>query len=76
MNEPSPMNSAIKSDPHADAIENATVPLTERQAKARRMRSIAIAGSLLVLVAAFYAATVVKFGPKILDRPMYIERTN
>ena len=30
MNEPSPMNSAIKSDPQAVEIENETVTLAER----------------------------------------------
>lgn len=76
MSEKRDMTSAIKTDPQAVDIEAESVTLTERQTKARRMRSIAIAVSLLGLVAAFYAATVVKFGPQILDRPMYIERTN
>lgn len=44
------------------------VEMTEGQKRARRSRNIAIGLSLLALVAAFYAATVVKFGPKLLDR--------
>ena len=66
----------LKEDPQTMQMPLETVQLTERQMKARRTRSVAIAICLLGLVGAFYAATVVKFGPKILDRPMYIERTN
>ena len=46
------------------------VTLTEGQKKARRRRSIAIALVLAALVVLFYVATVVKFGPAILDRPL------
>ncbi|MEM6461485.1 MAG: hypothetical protein AAF724_06185 [Pseudomonadota bacterium] len=46
------------------------VTLTEEQRKARRRRSIALAIVLAALVALFYVATVVKFGPAILDRPL------
>ncbi|TPN83278.1 hypothetical protein FJ987_26290 [Mesorhizobium sp. CU2] len=38
------------------------VTLTERQQKARRNRSIAIGVALAVLVAIFYAVTIVRFG--------------
>ena len=34
------------------------------------MRNIAIGVSLFALVATFYAATIVKFGPKLMDRPI------
>jgi hypothetical protein len=46
------------------------VVLTERQAKARRSRSLAIGLALGVLVIIFYVATIIKFGPAILDRPL------
>ena len=47
-----------------------TVTLTDRQQKARRSRSIAIGIALAVLVVIFYVATIVKFGPSVLNRPM------
>lgn len=46
------------------------VILTERQRKARRSRSLAIGLALAVLVLVFYVATIAKFGPGLLDRPM------
>jgi hypothetical protein len=46
------------------------VTLTERQRKARRNRSIAIGLALAALVVIFYVATIAKFGPAILNRPM------
>lgn len=46
------------------------VTLTERQKKARRSRSIAIGLALAALVIIFYVATIAKFGPAILNRPM------
>ena len=46
------------------------VTLTEEQKKSRRRRSIAIALALFGLVVLFYVATVVKFGPAILDRSL------
>ena len=36
----------------------------------RRMRSIAIAVSLFILVALFYAATIVHLGPNAINRPL------
>jgi hypothetical protein len=45
------------------------VRLTERQLRARRARSIAIAVSLGVLVILFYIVTLVK-GPGVLVRPL------
>ncbi len=47
----------------ADGIE-----MTELQKKTRRRRSIAIALVLAGMVVLFYIATIVKFGPAILDR--------
>jgi hypothetical protein len=46
------------------------VTMTDKQKRARRSRSIAIGVALAVLVVLFYVATVAKFGPAILDRPM------
>ncbi len=46
------------------------VILTEAQKKARRSRSIAIGLALAVMVIIFYVATLVKFGPAILDRAL------
>jgi hypothetical protein len=45
------------------------IKLTERQQRARRARSIAIAVSLGVLVVLFYIVTLVK-GPGVLVRPL------
>jgi archaellum biogenesis protein FlaJ (TadC family) len=47
-----------------------TIKLTDKQRKARRSRSIAIALGLVILVVIFYVATIAKFGPAILDRPL------
>ena len=44
-----------------------TVQLDERQAKAQRARSIAIAFGLLALVGLFYVSTVAKLGPNALQ---------
>lgn len=46
------------------------VTLTDRQKKARRSRNIAIGLALGVLVIIFYVATIAKFGPSILNRPL------
>jgi hypothetical protein len=45
------------------------IVLTEAQKRSRRQRSIAIALALGVLVALFFAVTLVK-GPGVLVRPM------
>ena len=45
------------------------IVLTEAQKRSRRQRSIAIALALGVLVALFFAVTMVK-GPAVLVRPM------
>lgn len=48
-----------------------TNPLTDAEIKARRRkRSIAIALALGALVVVFYALTIVKMGPAILDRAL------
>ncbi|MEX0957595.1 MAG: hypothetical protein WDZ83_20575 [Rhizobiaceae bacterium] len=48
--------------------EQEFIDLTDRQKKARRSRSIALALALGALVVIFYVTTLVKFGPSILDR--------
>lgn len=52
-------------------MEDDRVQLTERQKKAQRSRSIAIALALIGFVALMYIVTIVKMGPAILDRPMF-----
>jgi hypothetical protein len=51
-------------------MDQELVTLTENQKKARRSRSIAIALGLFAMVVVFYVATIVKFGPAILDRSL------
>lgn len=46
------------------------IRLTDAQKKARRNRSVAIGFALGALVLIFYIATIVKFGPAILNRTM------
>jgi len=46
------------------------VTMTEAQKKARRNRSIALGLALAAFVVVFYVATLVKFGPAILNRPL------
>ncbi|WP_319530927.1 hypothetical protein [uncultured Cohaesibacter sp.] len=47
-----------------------TVQLNEEQKKRQRNRSIAIAVVLGLLVVLFYAITIVKMGPGVMNRPM------
>lgn len=47
-----------------------TIELTDKQKKAQRARSIAIAIVLGALVVVFYAVTVLKFGPQAFNRPL------
>jgi hypothetical protein len=46
------------------------VILTEEEKKRRRMRSVAIALVLGGLCLLFYAVTIAKLGPGVLDRPL------
>lgn len=46
------------------------ITLSDKQKKARRSRNIAIGLALAVLVVIFYIATIAKFGPGVLDRPL------
>jgi len=52
------------------STEENGIKLTDDQQKKRRGRSIAIALTLAGLVALFYAVTIVKLGPEILNRPL------
>ena len=47
-------------------------PLSERQVRARRNRSIAIALALGAMVLLFYAATIVRMGGNVVNRPLAI----
>jgi hypothetical protein len=51
-------------------MEKPPEPLSEKQAKRRRSRSIAIALVLAALVVLFYVVTLVKLGPGVMDRPL------
>jgi hypothetical protein len=44
--------------------------LTPEQKRRQRARSVAIAVALGALVVLFYAITIVKLGPGVLNRPM------
>ena len=50
--------------------ESDGIVLTAEQQRRRRGRSIAIALSLLALVALFYIVTVYKLGANVLDRAL------
>jgi hypothetical protein len=47
-----------------------TVKITDAEKKARKGRSVAIGIALALLVAAFYAITVLKLGSAVLNRPL------
>jgi hypothetical protein len=47
-----------------------TAQPTPEEQKRRRQRSLAIALTLGVLVALFYAVTIAKLGPQIMQRPL------
>lgn len=44
--------------------------LTEAERKRRRTRSLAIALTLGFMVLLFYAVTIAKLGPQVLNRPL------
>ena len=46
------------------------VTMSDAQKKARRSRNIGIGLALAAFVLVFYVATIVKFGPAILVRPL------
>ncbi|HRY06445.1 MAG TPA: hypothetical protein P5114_04950 [Hyphomicrobiaceae bacterium] len=49
---------------------NAPQPTPQEAQRRRHMRSWAIAGALLFLVFAFYAATIIHLGGNALNRPL------
>lgn len=51
-------------------VEDEGITLTAKQQKARRSRNLAIGLALAALVVLFYCATIVKFLPSILDKPL------
>ncbi|MDB5508002.1 MAG: hypothetical protein JWL93_471 [Hyphomicrobiales bacterium] len=66
------MNETPHRDPSPKGQTNPLegVRLTPEQQKSRRSRNIAIAVCVGVLVVIFYALTIVKLGPGILERPL------
>ncbi len=50
--------------------EEERLTLSDSQKKARRSRSIALGIALAALVIIFYIATIAKFGPALLERPL------
>jgi hypothetical protein len=46
------------------------IELNEKQKKARRNRSVALGIVLALLVLIFYAVTIIKIGPEIMNKPM------
>ncbi len=58
------------SDRDAEKTSVEVTPLSEEQRRRQRMRSWAIAGALLFLVIAFYAATIVRLGGNVMNRPL------
>lgn len=58
------------SDRDAEKKSVEVTPLSEEQRRRQRMRSWAIAGALLFLVIAFYAATIVRLGGNVMNRPL------
>lgn len=65
-----------RAEPDGHDKERRAVPardaqgLTDVDRRRRRSRSIALAVTLGLLVALFYAVTIAKLGPGVLDRPM------
>lgn len=49
--------------------ENNDLIMSNEQKKRQRRRNIAIAIALFALVGIFYAVTIVKMGPNVLNRP-------
>jgi hypothetical protein len=54
----------------AMTTEDKPVEMTEVALRRRRRRSVALGVALAALVVLFYAITVVKLGPGILNRPL------
>lgn len=54
----------------ADPVSQDGIKLTSAQEKSRRARNIALGLMIGALVVIFYAVTVVKLGPGVLNKPM------
>ena len=54
----------------SDTVTKAEAAMAAAEKKRQRMRSIAIALSLGFLVIMFYAATIVRLGANVLNRPI------
>lgn len=54
----------------SDQMDVTPPVLSEEAQKRRRMRSIAIGLTCAGLVLIFYAVTIVRLGPEILNRPL------
>ena len=55
---------------HRQTEAPSVVTLSEREAKARRARNVAIAIGLVALVAIFYVSTISKLGPNAANKPV------
>ncbi len=51
-------------------MTNEPAPLTDEARRRRRRNAIALALVLAALVIIFYALTIFKMGPAVLDRPL------
>lgn len=56
--------------PNDNNRANAHQPTPGEAKRRQRMRSWAIAGALLFLVFAFYAATIIRLGGNVMNRPL------
>ena len=50
--------------------EREGVVLSEEQRRRRRRRSVALALALAAIAILFYAVTIVKLGPHVINRPL------
>jgi hypothetical protein len=53
-----------------ERVVELVMQLSEEQIRRRRMRSVAIAWILAVLVAVFFVVTIVRLGGNVADRPL------
>ncbi len=56
--------------PNENEPPNTQQPTGQEAKRRQRMRSLAIAGALLFLVFAFYAATIIRLGGNVANRPL------
>jgi hypothetical protein len=64
------MTAGQNNRPAAEALDRAPVPDLEAASRQQRRRSIAIALALGALVVLFYAATMVRLGKNVVNRPL------